>query len=120
MSLSWLDLPAQMRQMAQRLEQRRRFMMLSIVTVWIIFAVPFFNLGEQLSSARATAIGLVMPPALASIWIFYVWAWFRKPEPASPSLWWRINSWIRAMMILLSGAVFAFMSWGMAKMFLRV
>ena len=94
--------------------------MLSIATVWIVFAVLFFTLGDQLSRARATSIGLAMPALLASIWIFYVWAWFRKPEPTSPSLWWRINSWIQAFMVLFSGAVFAFASWGMAKMFLRV
>jgi hypothetical protein len=119
-SLGWWDLPAQMQQIAQRLEQRRRVVMLSIATVWITFAVLFVGLGHQLSRARATAIGLVMPALLASIWIFYVWAWFRKPEPTSPSLWWRINSWIQAFMVLLSGAVFAFASWGMAKLFLRV
>jgi hypothetical protein len=109
-----------MRKAAQRLEQRRLVMMLAIATVWIIVAVLFVTLGDQLTGAHAAAVGILTPALLASIWILYVWAAFRKPEPTSPSLWWRINSWIQAFMVLFSGAVLAFASWGMAKVFLRV
>jgi uncharacterized membrane protein YozB (DUF420 family) len=75
-----------MRKVAQRIEQRWRVVMLSIATVSIIAAVLFVTLGDQLTGAHAAAIGLVTPALLASIWILYVWASFRKPKPTSPSL----------------------------------
>jgi uncharacterized membrane protein len=116
----WSDIPAQMTRLAQRLDRQRGSMFVLTAAIWMALLATSFSAGNQLSHRRATALAILIPLALSSMWVFFLCAWFGRLSSATSAGRRHAWNWVLATMLLIFGAVAITMSWVSARMFLRV
>jgi hypothetical protein len=88
-------------------------------TVTVSYFALFFSLGEHWSHTRAIAFATVTPLFFGSMWILFLWAWFRRPLPESASTWLHTRGWIYSIFLVILGVAYVIMCWFSVRMFLR-